>query len=729
MAKKVVLGVCTLFVALLCLAIGPLDWFVHGFASEHADIAEVSKKDLGDTVELDDSETFICEFTPEEPHFIGFELYLANEPELKGGRLLLIVRDETGNQLASGDVDLSLSALTSWCHVAVEPPVLREGDRYSLYASAVNCEVAPKLQEIDPDYLREGIGEGGILVGLAYQESTFTLADKAFLIAVIACAWVALCANVLRCKRKGRVFQVAIAICMGALLCWNYSTTILDNGNERFANFQQDSESLATSVMESTIEGNVAKSSAYGLGRIQDVTGNRMAWGKSALTSDDNWTKGYSKAEPKVLVNNNDYTKSVAAEGNTIRFENGDERRIVKAEANDKGLAVTLDGAEVPNGAKLGDIEDAVFLDKSGKELAAGKWNPYGSQFGLQGKVLIRFARLFADYDFAVEAAHLLCAALFAAVLMGIVLLARKKYGTLLAGCFYAVFLLSPWVVDFGNNLYWVAFTWFLPMLVGLACSMRIKSAKARIACYILALISVAAKCLCGYEYITSIMIASVAFLISDAVMALVEKDKAALILCIRAIIGIGCAALLGFFFAIVLHANIRGDGNIMAGMIDIFQNDVLRRTSGGGLDAFAPSLWPSLNASRWEVLLKYFSFPTEIVTGLAGNLFPMLCIAPLVVFLFDARKKQLNWGVVTMYIIFFAVATSWFVLAKSHSYIHVHMSYVLWSFGFIQVCLFVLADKMRRIIRDSRTETPGLLNQATAVDSNTSGSGDSSPG
>ena len=43
------------------------------------------------------------------------------------------------------------------------------------------------------------------------------------------------------------------------------------------------------------------------------------------------------------------------------------------------------------------------------------------------------------------------------------------------------------------------------------------------------------------------------------------------------------------------------------------------------------------------------------------------------------------------MFIVFLGTTLSWFILGKAHSYVHTHMNYVLWYFGFIQICLYII--------------------------------------
>ena len=41
------------------------------------------------------------------------------------------------------------------------------------------------------------------------------------------------------------------------------------------------------------------------------------------------------------------------------------------------------------------------------------------------------------------------------------------------------------------------------------------------------------------------------------------------------------------------------------------------------------------------------------------------------------------------MFLVFLATTLSWIILGKSHSYIHTHINFVLWYFGFVQICLY----------------------------------------
>lgn len=71
-----------------------------------------------------------------------------------------------------------------------------------------------------------------------------------------------------------------------------------------------------------------------------------------------------------------------------------------------------------------------------------------------------------------------------------------------------------------------------------------------------------------------------------------------------------------GFLTAICIHAVLKGNGNIMEGIKNIFEQDVLRRTNGADLNNFDVAYWPSMNASTWEVFLCIFPFLNRNHTG-----------------------------------------------------------------------------------------------------------------
>ena len=105
-------------------------------------------------------------------------------------------------------------------------------------------------------------------------------------------------------------------------------------------------------------------------------------------------------------------------------------------------------------------------------------------------------------------------------------------------------------------------------MLAGLICTNNIHSKKHRIFSYIMVMLSTAIKCACGYEFITTIMLSSIVFLLVDFTVAIIErKGKEEILHLFKTIFNMGIFALVGFSVVIVIHACIRGEGDILGGL------------------------------------------------------------------------------------------------------------------------------------------------------------------
>lgn len=707
--QKIGILIVTVIMLLAILILGPLDCFSHGYFCDEIHLDEAAA-DIKDHIRLEDGD-FEMQFSPVKDHFVGFELNLVNQPEDNSGTLLLTVLDKNGKRVEEITVDLSKVAAGSWYKTYTKTS-LKKGQTYTLRFSALQCATAPYLQIIDPDYLGAENISGDVLLGYAYAASTFTFQNKVLIVLFLIAFWGFLCSGFMKEEMHKKTLYYAAAFLMAtAVLSWNYMYNSMDSQNDTFASFQADSGALVTSVIMAQHYGvwfDEAEN-GWGLGNYRDKAGNCYGDGGGDFVTDDNWNLGYSRTEAAVAVAFNEYTQAASVVGNYLLFSNGDMFRITDVSADAMKIILYLNAERVLNPSKYGDLSDALFLDENQGRIENGELKPYTSQFGLQGKVFKQMA-CYMDYKEAVSNLHLLCAIATAVVFTLIVFLLFKKYNPILAGVFFVTFWLSPWIVNFAKNLYWVEFTWFIPMAVGLFCSWKINDKKCRIFSYAAAMIAIAVKCLCGYEYISVVMMGLIAFLLVDFLSAIAKGDKTNAKLIFRVTFIIGMAALAGFMTAVCFHAVLKGDGSMMEGIKNIFKQDVLRRTIGADYNEFnTPEYVLSFNASIWEICCRYFHFSTEIIVGIHGNLFPLICLIPLCIFAYEYRKKALNHELLFMYIVFFLTSLSWFCLAKSHSGAHFHMNYVLWYFGYVQTCLYVIVyqavSAYEKLVKASKKE------------------------
>ncbi len=312
------------------------------------------------------------------------------------------------------------------------------------------------------------------------------------------------------------------------------------------------------------------------------------------------------------------------------------------------------------------------------------KFNNYISQVGLQGYL---FSIMYNKLHVSIKVMKIICCILLSVILVMICKMIYKKINKLLAIAFYLTFLLSPWIAAFSKNLYWVEFTWFLPLLFSLMLINNYDKKKIYVP---LIFISMLIKCLCGYEFITTIMLSTISFLLIELSNEKSNKKEV-----IKTIFIVGITCLLAFMTALFVHASLRGNGNIFTGLESIYKEDIARRTINlPGSNQFKDSVYAeSIQASIFQTVKKYFSWNTDIIFGINGKYFKPIIIVTIIILIiniFIKKKKECKKDFY-MYLIFLFTTLSWFILGKSHSYIHIHMNYVLWYFGFIQICLYII--------------------------------------
>ena len=206
----------------------------------------------------------------------------------------------------------------------------------------------------------------------------------------------------------------------------------------------------------------------------------------------------------------------------------------------------------------------------------------------------------------------------------------------------------------------------------------------------ILIFLSILFKCLAGYEYVSTILVFALALPFAEII-----KNKKQWKTIFKHLCFISLVMLSGFMVAIMIHARLRGS-NLIEGIQNIFIEDVLRRTYGN-VKYFDPVYAESLTASPITVLSKYiYCFNTDILFGIPSNLFPMMLIVSGVYSAYKFIKEKYFYSF--LYYVMLLAPMSWFVLAKSHSYVHTHMNFVLWYFGFIAIMIYMIIIMIKEI-------------------------------
>ncbi len=254
---------------------------------------------------------------------------------------------------------------------------------------------------------------------------------------------------------------------------------------------------------------------------------------------------------------------------------------------------------------------------------------------------------------------------------------------------FYFSIIGSPWIVAFAKDLYWAPYLWFLPALI--SCGLYLNyGTRWKWGLYLCLYLAILLKCLAGYEYISAIVwFAMAIFLLAPFLTNSRFNGQSALTVATTILI-ICC---LGFVTALLIHASTRGD-NVLQGLQAIWQEDVKRRTYGNPAE-FSAVYRDSLSASAVSVIHKYlYEWETPIVWWIPGRDFVLYIYAAIGVTIYkcithnDTAKRD-----AAMLLIFSGAPISWYVLGKSHSFIHVHLNFGLWYLGFVAAVFYVIFE------------------------------------
>ena len=305
---------------------------------------------------------------------------------------------------------------------------------------------------------------------------------------------------------------------------------------------------------------------------------------------------------------------------------------------------------------------------------------PYSAQYGIQGLI---DSFLYNTLKFHIETLYAKNAFLLAAVVTALTFLFRKILGKEFAVIFFFSMVLSPWVVSFARNLYWVPFTWFLPAVFsGLLYVSTQKNVRA--ACLFFLYASFLFKCLAGYEYISTSILFAASFFMLDGFLEsprYLPRNRFNSLMCVLSL------GVLAFLSALLLHAWVCSD-SLSQGFVAI-SLDAKRRTYG------------DLRALPLGNIIKtyLFNWKTSLVAGISGKYFSGIIAVAFLTILYQFCTKHITWRRNLGLVVVFALGPlSWFVLAQGHASDHFHMNYVLWYFGFVAACFYVTYEGLRRI-------------------------------
>lgn len=371
-----------------------------------------------------------------------------------------------------------------------------------------------------------------------------------------------------------------------------------------------------------------------------------------------------------------------------------------------------------------------------------GEFHEYKSQFGLQLHV---FNFLAENFDSNIHFLQSFSALLMSFTVALFFIAISREFSLTYGFLFCVPLIFSPWVVIFARNLYWVEATWFLPTVITFFFGKNsLRSIYGTVKMGGMLFVAFLIKCLCGYEYLTTIALSACAPLVYYTMQYRfgVKCGLFQLMIC-------GISLFLAFLIAFGLHVR------LLSTHSDNPFNDIVliakKRISTQNPTSFELNEWckgshnpecqsvikKSLTSNRFIVTAKYFDIPhflpwidradlsstdrsalKAVLQGVLDkptldsiqvaisrisfqNMFLLVATrvaSPIAFVLFNLfvfkqalkRHDSLSLGL----LVSIMAPLSWFLLGKGHSYIHYHLNYVLWYLPYIPFAMLLLPHK-----------------------------------
>ena len=327
------------------------------------------------------------------------------------------------------------------------------------------------------------------------------------------------------------------------------------------------------------------------------------------------------------------------------------------------------------------------------------KFSTYNSQPGGQGMIFSLLDRLIPfSPQIKLRLFYVLTALLSAIALTTIIGWLYEEFGGWVAIFVIISAVLSQWLTVFGKNLWWSLWAFYLPMIVVMYFLKRYRERldQQLIRFGIVIFIAVSIKCFInGFEYITTTL---VMMMVPFVYYVILDKWSRRQFVKWTLAAGLGSGVAI-FLSLIMLCFQI---GAAKDGFMDGVEHVIWsfgKRTYGEAAD-FPPVYAASLNAGMLSVVMTYMNgiffdfnnylsvtneFVSNAVLKIRYYYLIVLCIAMSALLLWRSHADRRHHYIALICATWFSILAplSWFVIFKAHSYIHTHMSFLLWQMPF----------------------------------------------
>ena len=368
------------------------------------------------------------------------------------------------------------------------------------------------------------------------------------------------------------------------------------------------------------------------------------------------------------------------------------------------------------------DAQYSAYLNR----LSFDEYSPYMSQTGGQGIIFSLLDRcLPLSPQIKLWSFYVLTALLTAIALTSIIGWFYEEFGGWVAIFVTGSAVLSQWLTVFGKNLWWSLWAFYLPMIVVmyLLKRHRVPTNRQFIRFGILIFIAVFVKCFInGYEYITTTLVMMITPCIYYAIL-----DKWNPHQCLKwtlaAVSGSGVAIFLGLTL-LCFQIGAAKDG-FMDGVEHVVYS--FGKRTYGNAENFPAVYAASLEASTREVVItyvngiffdlnNYLSHTNAFVSNFLlkiryAHLIVLFMVMSPLLFLRSNEKtmaERRQHYIALIWTTWFSILAplSWYVIFKAHSFIHTHMSFVLWQMPFTFFGFAVFGSALIASLKSERKRT-----------------------
>ena len=398
--------------------------------------------------------------------------------------------------------------------------------------------------------------------------------------------------------------------------------------------------------------------------------------------------------------------------------------RMVKSRQDGIFSAGGLNGAGITNNVQQDwissnqiDNQYAAYLNRG----AFDEFSTYMSQPGGQGIAFSLLDRLIPlSPQIKLWSFYVLTALLSSIALTAIIGWFYEEFGGWVAIFVIGSAVLSQWLTVFGKNLWWSLWAFYLPMIVVMYFLKRHRVPENRqfIRFGSLIFIAVSIKCFInGYEYITTTLVMMMVPLVYYVIL-----DKWSRQQCVKWTLAAGLGSGVAIFFSLIMlcfQIGAAKDG-FMDGVAHVIWS-FGKRTYGEAED-FPPVYAASLNADTLNVVTTYMNgvffdlnnylsisndFVSNFLLKIRYYYLIILFIVMSALLLWRGNAERHHHYIALIWATWFSILAplSWFVIFKAHSYIHTHMSFLLWQmpftfFGFAVFGAAVIAGTKKQGVR-----------------------------